>query len=47
LSHQGNASGRRIPSDASTTPGCFWNFPKEYLIWLHKLAGIEVEETQD
>jgi hypothetical protein len=47
LSHQGNASGRRIPSDATTTPGCFWNFPKEYLIWLHKLAGIEVEETQD
>jgi hypothetical protein len=25
-------------------PGCFWNFPKEYLVWIHKMAGVEVEE---
>ena len=44
FSHQGNTSGRRIPVAADTKPGCFWGFPKEYLVWIHKLAGIEVEE---
>jgi hypothetical protein len=44
FSHQGNASGRRIPSGPDTKPGCFFGFPKEYLVWIHKLAGIEVEE---
>jgi len=47
FSHQGNSSGRRIPSTDDTKPGCFWDFPKEYLIWIHKLAGIEVEEEKD
>lgn len=46
FSHQGNSSGRRIPTTEDTKPGCFWGFPKEYLIWIHKLAGIEVEEEQ-
>ena len=44
FSHQGNSSGRRIPGADDVKPGCFWGFPKEYLIWIHKLAGIEVEE---
>jgi hypothetical protein len=47
FSHQGNSSGRRIPSSEENKPGCFWGFPKEYLIWIHKLAGIEVEEEKE
>jgi len=44
FSHQGNSSGRRIPVAADMKPGCFWNFPKEFLVWIHKMAGVEVEE---
>lgn len=47
FSHQGNSSGRRIPSTEDRKPGCFWGFPKEYLIWIHKLAGVEVEEEKE
>ena len=47
FSHQGNSSGRRIPAPEDMKPGCFWQFPKEYLIWIHKLAGIEVEEEKE
>jgi hypothetical protein len=47
FSHQGNSSGRRIPTPEDMKPGCFWGFPKEYLIWVHKLAGIEVEEEKE
>ena len=47
FSHQGNSSGRRIPVPDDMKPGCFWGFPKEYLIWIHKLAGIEVEEEKE
>lgn len=47
FSHQGNSSGRRIPTTEDMKPGCFWGFPKEYLIWIHKLAGIEVEEEKE
>ena len=43
FSHKKNTSGRRIPAD-DAKPGCFWGFPKEYLIYIHKLAGVEVEE---
>jgi len=43
FSHKKNVSGRRIPSDEAK-PGCFWGFPKEFLIYIHKLAGVEVEE---
>ncbi len=42
FTHGANRSGRRIPP-SDTPPGCFWGFPKEYLIFIHKLAGIEVE----
>ena len=44
FTHKKNTSGRRIPSD-DAKPGCFWGFPKEYLVYIHKLAGIEVEEA--
>jgi hypothetical protein len=45
FSHKKNTSGRRIPAD-DAKPGCFWGFPKEYLIYIHKLAGVEVEEDR-
>ena len=45
FSHKGNTSGRRIPAD-DAKPGCFWGFPKEFLIYIHKLAGVEVEEEK-
>ena len=42
FTHDKNLSSRRLPpTDASV--GCFWGFPKEYLIFIHKLAGVEVE----
>lgn len=43
FSHNKNLSGRRVPP-ADATVGCFWGFPKEYLIFIHKLAGVVVEE---
>lgn len=42
FSHGKNASSRRIPSNNSVTPSCFWGFPKEYLTFIHKLAGVTV-----
>jgi len=45
FSHKKNTSGRRIPAD-DAKPGCFWGFPKEFLIYIHKLAGVEVEEDK-
>jgi hypothetical protein len=42
MSHGKNASSRRIP--AAGKPSCFWGFPKEFLVFLHKLAGIDIEE---
>lgn len=45
FSHKKNVSGRRIPAD-DAKPGCFWGFPKEFLIYIHKLAGVEVEEDR-
>ena len=46
FSHKKNSSGRRIPAD-DAKPGCFWGFPKEYLLYIHKLAGVEVEEEDE
>jgi len=46
FSHKKNTSGRRIPAD-DAKPGCFWGFPKEYLLYIHKLAGVEVEEEKE
>ena len=42
FSHGKNASSRRIPGGDDLSPGCFWGFPKEYLVFIHKLAGINV-----
>ena len=44
FTHGSNQSSRKIPAD--TPPSCFWGFPKEYLIFIHKLAGVEVEESK-
>jgi len=44
FSHGKNASSRRIPGGDDLKPGCFWGFPKEYLVFVHKLAGINVVE---
>ena len=43
MSHGTNASSRRIPQNPSGTPSCFWGFPKEFLMFLHRLAGVTVE----
>jgi hypothetical protein len=43
FSHGKNQSSRRIPA-LDLQPACFWGFPKEYLMFIHKLAGVEVEE---
>jgi len=40
MSHSKNVTSRRIP--AGDTPSCFWGFPKEFLVWLHKLADIDI-----
>lgn len=41
LSHNNNASSRRVPPDAK--PSCFWGFSPEMLTFLHGLAGMKVE----
>jgi hypothetical protein len=41
FSHGKNLSSRKIPDGP---PSCFWGFPKEYLTFIHGLAGISVEE---
>jgi hypothetical protein len=43
FSHGANQSSRRIPPSGQT-PSCFWGFPKEYLIFVHELVGVKVEE---
>ena len=42
FSHGKNVSSRRVPSDADVTPGCFWGFPREFLEFVHGLAGVKV-----
>ena len=42
FSHGKNTSDRRIPSADGVEPSCFWGFPKEYLVFIHGLAGIKV-----
>jgi hypothetical protein len=42
FSHGKNVSSRRIPSGADIKPGCFWGFPKEFLVFVHGLAGVKV-----
>lgn len=45
FSHSKNTSGRRVPS-GDIKPGCFWGFPKEYLIYIHRIVGMEIEEER-
>jgi hypothetical protein len=45
LTHSQNQSGRRIPP--SGPPSCFWGWPQEYLVFIHELAGVEVEAVED
>jgi len=40
--HGSNSSSRRIPP-SDVKPACFWGFPREFLEFIHKLAGVEVE----
>jgi hypothetical protein len=43
FSHGQNQSSRRIPP-TDQAPSCFWGFPKEYLVFIHGLAGVQIEE---
>jgi hypothetical protein len=45
LTHEKNKSGRRIPP--SGPPSCFWGFDEPFLVFLHGLAGVEVEEEKE
>lgn len=45
FSHGNNQSSRRIPP-SENKPACFWGFPREYLIFIHGLAGVQVEEDK-
>lgn len=47
FTHQGNSSGRRVPPSTVTEIACFWGFPKEYLVFIHKLANVEIEEEKE
>ena len=44
FSHGKNTSSRRVPGGDDVKPGCFWGFPKEFLVFIHGLAGIKVQE---
>jgi Glycosyl transferase family 2 len=41
FTHGGNQSSRRLPP-SNQPPACFWNFPKEYLTFIHGLVGVDV-----
>jgi len=41
FSHGANQSSRRIPP-TDQKPSCFWGFPKEFLIFIHGLVGVEL-----
>lgn len=45
FTHGANQTSRRIPP-SDQPPSCFWGFPKEYLIFIHGLAGVEIEEEK-
>jgi hypothetical protein len=42
FTHGKNTSSRRLP-DAKAGGGCFWGFPREFLQFVHGLAGITIE----
>jgi hypothetical protein len=45
FTHGANQTSRRIPP-SDQPPSCFWGFPKEYLIFVHGLVGVQVEEDK-
>jgi hypothetical protein len=45
FTHGNNQSSRRIPP-SDQPPSCFWGFPKEYLIFIHGLVGVQIEEDK-
>jgi hypothetical protein len=45
FSHGANQTSRRIPP-TDQPPSCFWGFPKEYLIFIHGLVGVQLEEDK-
>lgn len=44
FSHGANVSSRRLPPEAK--PGCFWGFPKEFLVFIHGLVGVSLEQDE-
>ena len=44
FNHDQSQTRRRIPKEAPV--GCFWGFPKEYLQFIHRLVGVEIEEDK-
>jgi hypothetical protein len=47
FSHRENASSRRVPPTETKEVACFWGFPKEYLVFVHRLVGVELEESEE
>ena len=45
FTHGTNQSSRRIPP-TNQKPSCFWGFPKEYIMFIHGLAGVTIEEKK-
>lgn len=41
FTHGANQSSRRLPP-SDQPPSCFWGFPKEYLVFIHGLVGVEI-----
>lgn len=40
FNHSSNQSRRKIPDEAKV--GCFWGFPKDFLKFIHGIAGVEI-----
>lgn len=47
FSHGKNTSSRRVPSGTDVKPGCFWGFPREFLEFVHGLAGVRVVSEEE
>lgn len=45
FSHGNNQSSRRIPP-TDQKPACFWGFPKEYLVFIHGLVDVQIEDDK-
>jgi hypothetical protein len=41
FTHGSNQSSRRLPP-SDQPAACFWGFPKEYLVFIHGLVGVEI-----